>query len=199
MHSAYDSATSFASECAREVKMFLLKTEFEISEFFGVDACVEKVHGHMQFSLSEVQGFLNYGHGNKQTIFGNNGEVLFDISSAGLLKNKICYVLACSAAKVLGKEIVGNGGICFLGFNEDFTYSTSHENLFKVCVNSGIKAMIFEKMTIGEAYERMRETFDQTIVKVVSTAGIYNWLVTVFLREDKNCLELIGDSNASLR
>jgi len=198
VHSSYDSATHFASECAKEAKNLLLKAKFEIREFFGVNANSEKVQSYLQESLLEIQGFFDYGHGNEQCIFGNNGEILLDTGTAELLKNKICYVLACSAAKMLGKETVKNGGICFLGYKGVFYYSASFEEKFRICANSGIKAMITEKLTVGEAFEKMKTTFDQMILELSLTKGSNGWLAAIFLREDRYSMELIGDGSASI-
>ena len=199
IHGAYDDATIFSSRCAIEIKKILSSAGFQISELRDADACEEKLHKHLKDCLSEVRGFLNYGHGNERTLFGHNGQILLDPDSAGLLSNKICYIFSCLAAKELGGYVIKKGAICLMGFNGEFTYSTMHEDIFRICANSGIKAMIEKKATAKEAFEIMKETFNQMLTRVLNSRKDYaDWLVLIFLVEDRDYLELLGKDSASL-
>jgi len=182
-----------------EIKKMLSLAGFRICELHDIDACKEKVHKHLQDYLSEVRGFFNYGHGNERTLFGHNGEIILDMDSARLLNNKICYVFSCSTAKELGRQTILKGGICFLGFSGEFTYSTSHEGIFRICANSGIKAMIEKRATAKEAFKIMKETFNQMLARLLNGGKDYaDWLALVFLVEDRDYLELLGKDSASL-
>ena len=63
------------------------------------------------------------GHGNEYCVTGQNGEELISTGqNSTLLKNSHVYIRACSAGKVLGKEIVQNGAKSFIGYTEPFIF-----------------------------------------------------------------------------
>lgn len=198
VHANYDDATAFASECAREVKELIHRMKFPLKEFFGNDSNKKELHKFLKERIAETHCFLDYGHGNETTIFGNNGEVLIDLESASLLKNKICYVIACSCGRKLGEEIVSNGGICFLGFSGIIYYAPDHADLFKECWNSGIKSMISDKNSAEEAYEVMRNTFYTKYRSLIFDNQRVNLQTAYCLRYTRSHVTLIGDEHAKL-
>ena len=199
VHAAYDPPTIFASECAVEARQVLNSAKFPVWELCGAQACKAEVHKHLKAVISQVRAFLNYGHGSEAALYGNNGELLLDLDSANLLHKKICYIISCSAAKEFGEHVVSKGGICFLGFNGDFEYSPLHEKVFKMCANSGIKAMIERKTTVVEAVRIMRETFDNMIQHYSGNdKESANWLMLISLLRDREYLVLLGDGSVSL-
>lgn len=198
VHSPYDSATIFASDCASEISALLRSRSLQLIELFGADANKKKLQEYLQSNLSQVHCFLDYGHGNETALFGHNDEVLVEMRSAVLLRKKICCVFACSAARQLGKEIIRKGGISFLGFDGDFMFFPPHKEIFKKCINSSVKAMVIDKKPIGMAFEYMKKTFNEMIDYLTSIIGTSNWVAIVCLRIDRDRLELVGDRLASL-
>ena len=60
------------------------------------------------------------GHGDPDKIAGHKNEIIISKTNPEVLSGTIVYSLTCSSGQKLGKLIVAKGGICFIGYDEDF-------------------------------------------------------------------------------
>ena len=66
--------------------------------------------------------FLN-GHGDKNTVWGHNDEIIFDEENVALAKNNIVYALACNSLIGLGKFAVKKKGVeAYIGYADEFMW-----------------------------------------------------------------------------
>lgn len=115
----YDDGTEYLSAYALEVlKKF--KGKFLIKDFEGKKVNRENVEKYIKIKNPNLL-FLN-GHGNEKEIYGYKGEVIFSLTNAHLLNDKITYARACFSANVLGKEVVKNNSGCFIGYVYPFSF-----------------------------------------------------------------------------
>ncbi|MBI2604008.1 MAG: hypothetical protein HYW56_00515 [Candidatus Harrisonbacteria bacterium] len=66
--------------------------------------------------------FLN-GHGNENVVCGHDDEILLKESDVAV-KDKILYARACKSAKQLGQKAIENGASAYIGYDEDFIFTT---------------------------------------------------------------------------
>ncbi|MBT5022848.1 hypothetical protein HOK51_03970 [Candidatus Woesearchaeota archaeon] len=68
------------------------------------------------------------GHGNEFKVCGHENKDLLDETNISLTKNKLVHALACSSAKVLGKQAVQKGAKEYLGYSRPFMFITDKYN-----------------------------------------------------------------------
>jgi len=111
------------------------------------------------------------GHGNPDLIAGHKNEIIISKDNSKVLSNAIVYSLTCSSGQKLGKLVVTNGTICFIGYDEDFNLgkdsdseaSPRRDNIAKLFLepsNILVRSLIdgsSVKIAIKKAKEQMRK------------------------------------------
>ena len=116
----HDIVTYYISSWSKEIIKEAERRNILTLRLEGVKANRKNL---MSFLKKHNPGFviLN-GHGDENSIYGYNEEVLIKIGDEEILRNKIIYTIACDAAKSLGKSIVKKGGRCFIGYDDKFAF-----------------------------------------------------------------------------
>ena len=116
----YDDGTEYLSYYASLIIKEAENKQISFKDFEGKEANKENVS---KFILKQNPNllFLN-GHGESDSIYGHNNEILFSSeTNIDLLKKRIIYARACNAGVNLGNVAVeGNEG-CFIGYNYFFS------------------------------------------------------------------------------
>lgn len=118
----YDDGTEYLSAYAIE---FLKRVKFlniNFKDFEGKNVTKKEIEKYIKNKNPQLL-FLN-GHGNPSgdEIYGHNDQVIFSLSNASLLKNRIIYARACFVAISLGKAAVKDGSGCFIGYEFPFSF-----------------------------------------------------------------------------
>lgn len=136
--------------------------------------------------------FIAFTHGSNEALLAK--EVFISTqSNVDKLKNSLTYTFSCSAAALLGQELVNNGCISFFGYNSYAYVVHSHSGLFVECSNFGFKRLI-EGATTSESYLDMISKYEEEIDNRYKT----EFMVSVYLRKNRDALILRGEQNIRL-
>ncbi len=197
----YDQPTQTSHGWAESVKNYFQSDEWQIYDLSTEDAARPKVEDALIKTESRV--FIFYGHGISGVIKGQGDIPLIDLDNLKLLKNQICYVVACWTTQVLGKEAV-KFARCYLGYNKEVAvwfYEPYADHLGK-CVNKGIKAMIeMRDCTIEQARQYIIDEYNYWIDYYAIGDGASDTESSLFasdLRHNRDALSLMGDRSVTL-
>ncbi len=117
----YDDGTAYLSYYAQEILKNAEKLNKSKKDFYGKNANISEVSKFIKKKNPKLI-FIN-GHGDKDSLFGQDGEILFSIhKNLGLLKNRLIYARACNAGLNFGKEVVAKNKGCFIGYTLPFSF-----------------------------------------------------------------------------
>lgn len=142
------------------------------------------------------------GHGNEYCVLGQDNEELISTGkNSNLLKNSRVYIRACSAGKILGKEIIKNGAKSFIGYNEPFVFYHKEEftatplkddyakPFFETSNQVGIS--LIKGKTAKEANEDSIKLYNKVISSLLTSKSANSFLIPDLLGNMSNqiCLE----------
>ncbi|MFQ5863726.1 MAG: hypothetical protein ACE5IW_00695 [bacterium] len=157
-----NDATKFTYIWASKVlKKFLDADVYIVFDLKHKEAMRKKVEGVLHKIVSQVGVVVFYGHGGDSgtSLFGSDGKALIDLQNNQLLKNKICYMIACFSAHILGKDSISaeKKAFSYIGFQDRFVFIPFLEKSFGRCANAGIIKMITDGCTTGDAERTIRK------------------------------------------
>lgn len=154
--------------------------------------------------------FLN-GHGDAQTVTGQNYDVLLDKTvNKDLVSDTIIYARSCDSGKILGTILVQNGVVAFIGYVRKFLVVSTPTNMIKplkdhlaglfLGPSNLIPTTILKGHTVGEAHQRSKREMLKNFWKMISSAGSFEERYAArWLWSNIRSQVLIGDQNASLQ
>ncbi len=153
--------------------------------------------------------FLN-GHGDAQTITGQNYEVLLDVTvNKELVAGTIIYARSCDSGKMLGNELVHIGVVAFIGYTRKFLVGNTPSDITKpledhlaklfLTPSNLIPTTILKGHSVGEADHRSKHEMMKNFWKMISSAGSFEERFAArWLWSNIRSQVVIGDRNASL-
>jgi len=142
------------------------------------------------------------GHGDEYCVVGQNDEELISAGkNSNLLKNSLVYIRACSAGKILGKEIIKNGAKAFIGYTEPFVFYCKEDFLhmplkddyaqpfFETSNQVGIS--LIKGKTAKESNEDSNKLYNKVISSLLTSKSANSFLIPDLLGNMQNqiCLE----------
>lgn len=140
----------------------------------------EDARGSIVYPVLDEQqpaGLCEHGHGSSLTILGHQSYTVWAGYGEGLLylpfiQGKILYAMSCHAGADLGQMMVDEYGASgFLGFN-DLMYIVANQPFKETSMEPWIALM--EGQTMGEAYQRTLDLYDDWIDQYPSQYLIHN-------------------------
>lgn len=117
----HDDTTFYCSKWAGNVIKEADKKGFDVFDLSREKANKDRVESILANKQPRLV-FFN-GHGDDETIFGHNDEILIkNGANEDLLESKIIYAVSCSSAKELGKAAVEKGAGAYIGYEDDFVF-----------------------------------------------------------------------------
>lgn len=179
-------------ELAKEKKLTLFDLKKEKSNKKNVQGYLKKDQATLVF--------FN-GHGNESTVFGHDDkEIISTSDNLSLLRDKIVFVRACSAAKKLGKEAVQKGAKAFIGYKSEFRFWHRKDFMqrplkdplarpFMECSNQ-VEVSLLKGHGPKEAHEKSLDVYKKEIAKAFTSEGDTS-VIPALLHNMKNqvCLE----------
>lgn len=121
------------------------------------------------------------GHGDTHSVTGQDGEDLIVVGhNTDLLKGCIVFMRACNAGKVLGLEIMKQGGESFVGYKEPFRFYSNDKEYFNKPLEDDYARPFFEASnqvgvslikgkTAKEADENSRKVYRNIISRLLTS------------------------------
>jgi hypothetical protein len=175
----FDEVTEYTRKWVEEVREEIVKQNYQ---FVFLSNGVKREDVENVLKREDVDTLIFYDHGNEDCLWGSLSEKVIDTNNVDLLKGKVCYTLACLSGKKLGVEAWKRGCKVYIGYEEEFVFTIDEEELFKECANSGILKKLRDKVSWKEAFEYMKQKFNECIEKAQS------FWTKVWLAHDRDCL-----------
>lgn len=153
--------------------------------------------------------FIN-GHGNADSIAGQNDEILLTVTSQiSTLKGVVFYVRSCNSAKKLGTYLVSNGVSCFIGYkrefvffqNSSFTTRPLDDYIARIFLEPSnlIPTTLLKGHTTREAFERSQIAMRRNLQKLLSSkASFEDRLSAPYLWSNIQAQVLLGNTGATI-
>jgi hypothetical protein len=126
--------------------------------------------------------FLN-GHGNEKTITGHDFEPILESGKKEPVEKTIIYARSCEAAFVLGRKLITDGAIAFIGYLRKFIFGYTPSKITKPLEDSLAKlflepsnlvvTVIIKGHVVEKAHERSKKAMFENFKKMISTTATY--------------------------
>ncbi|MBI4214707.1 hypothetical protein HY546_01810 [archaeon] len=146
------------------------------------------------------------GHGSDDAVYGYQDQKLVDVSSAGLLKDKVVFARSCSALNALGKTAVKAGCKAFVGYNGKFLISHTNEYAAKPLsdptarrvmeVSNIVAKVILRGNSVKEAVNAAQLRAGELILKMFSSQEPYDAAAFRALYHNYGILSFEGNPEA---
>lgn len=148
----------------------------------------------------QVDTYIHYGHGLKESMLGYDLEPIIDEDNAHLLANKVIVSINCESARDLGFDAIEAGAKAYLGYTDKVWLKLNSHGVtytgFKES-NNAWNTLRLEgiPVTIGEAIDRMAEVY-QFWIDVYDFNGEEE--IACCLQASKDELLILGNDKAFL-
>jgi hypothetical protein len=142
------------------------------------------------------------GHGTYSSFLGFNMEAIYAVGAYDPreVTGKIAHFLSCEDAKSLGPDLVRNGCIAYIGYDENFVFDPSSSDIFFQC-DAQIDMGLANGLSVGAAVSQAVAFFKQKIAELYASGnGRAASMVEVNLSHLRSPLDgsAWGDPNAVL-
>lgn len=179
---------------------------YEVVDLEGKKATRARFIGTLK-KKSAILVVLN-GHGNEDVVTGHDNETILEKSDA-VVEDKIIYARACRSAKKLGPELIRQGALAYLGYDEDFIFIFDQEKVFQPLddktaalflePSNYLPTAILKGHSTGEANKRSKEKFMKNIEKLLVQGPSNNDYYAIrYLLWDMNHQVCLGDASVSV-
>jgi hypothetical protein len=107
--------------------------------------------------------FVAYSHGGKSELTANGtSQYISNTINIDKFKNSFFYTCSCYTGKELGVNLIDNGCLGFIGYNNKFTVWDFYRSPFVECANYGLKLFV-EGLKIDDLYRKMKDKYTEHI------------------------------------
>ncbi len=128
------------------------------------------------------------GHGADSEVYGSDGEMLISTNEKKeIYENKVFFVRACSAGKILGPLVVKNGAKAFIGYSEVFIFITDPQKLIKpledenagpfLRASNEVALSLLKGSTPQEAHEHGVKAHQKEIERLLNSKSFNTYLI----------------------
>lgn len=110
--------------------------------------------------------FVAYSHGTENSLSTNDDVYVYSSGNISKFANCLFYTTACSCGAFLGKQLIAEGCLAFIGYDKEVRVSLNSLDIFNNCDNAGLYFFWGQELTIFEAYEKMKKYFTQQAGKL---------------------------------
>jgi hypothetical protein len=158
----------------------------------GLNCTEANINNVLQGMLGNSFVFIALSHGNEDEFWSH--EVYLSSNNAHRLINAFLYSTACSTGKNLGKVLIDNGCVAFIGYGNEVNVLLNNTKLFYSCENYGIKSFLNNNETIGTSYSKLIDNYTEEIYKLFY-GSIDDLIVASVLIGNRDSLVLLGNDS----
>ena len=176
----FDQVTEYFYDFSEEIVRSAERKGFKIKKLVAEKANkkeFKKVISKLDYPLVVLNG-----HGNERSIAGHENKIILKSGeNDSLIKDKITYTRACSAADILGKNCVKKGDGCFIGYRKPFNFLANTEEYASPLKDKTAKLFLEPSNLVPislikgnnalHAHENSKKKILKNIVKVIRDGG----------------------------
>jgi len=134
----YDEATNYSSSWAKSLYNELKNKGYDVV-YIG-----DREIGRHEVEHALLRGdiFIFYDHGSEGALWGSKTSAIISGINVHVLKDKICYTMACLSAKKLGKLACSKGCNVYWGYEKEFSFTTYGNKAFADFSSYGLKVFL---------------------------------------------------------
>lgn len=186
---------------------YFSRSEMDFYDFINEQTCLIKNYEQIYSNQANLDNInlitskynnkpfivISYTHG-APTKLSCNGVPLVYSSNTHLFANSLFYSTACLVGRQLAYELINNGCKTFVGFKEESLVPVNEEyhTIFINCENYALKMFLLMNVTIGDAFNSMKNYMNQQIDKLIEIYG--DPICASFLNANKEAFICIGDT-----
>jgi len=164
-----------------------------IASIDGLNCTEQNINYHINAYSGDKFIFVGLSHGNEEELLTHNC-VFVSASNNTSFNQSLFYTTACSSGKKLGKSLIDNGCITYVGYDDEVGVQESYYDVFIKCENYVLLKFLNQGISIKDAYDEMISFYNSEIDRL-SLGTINDVIVAGYLTENRDCLTLMGNSN----
>ena len=137
--------------------------------------------------------FVAFSHGDYDCL-QTSSESYVDSTNSSSFKSSLFYTNACSCSSKLGPELIGNGCFSFVGYRDRVYIHPDYHNDFVDCEIHAIVEFLNTDISIGNAYKKMHEKYDETVLRLAS-GSIADTVIASTLVGNQSLLTILGNES----
>lgn len=204
----YDSATKYLSHWSEEIIKVAKVKGKKIVDLKGKNVTKKELMGRIS-KLNPRLVVLN-GHGSEQLILGQDDEILIQIGdNEHILHSRITYAVSCSCGKKLGPKSVMHGHTAFIGYDDDFVFTSNRKYLTRPLQDTRAKPFmeasnhvaisLLKGHKAADSSSRSKAMFEKSYKKLLSSESDPNSLQDAkYLRWNMMHQVCLGDTDAAI-
>lgn len=204
----YDPPTKYFSTWSEEIIAVAKSKQIKVIDLKGAKATKRELTGRV-LKLNPRLLVLN-GHGSENTVAGHDDETMIEAGvNEDILNSRITYAVSCCCAKELGRRAVENGNATFVGYDDDFIFTSERKYLSRPLMDkraqpfmeasNHVAISLLKGHKASEASKRSKEMFEKSYKRLLSSKSDPNSLQDArFLWWDMTHQVCLGNTNATL-
>lgn len=204
----YDLATRYLSSWSEEIIAFAKKKIKSVIDLKGKKVTKKELMGRLS-KLNPSFVVLN-GHGDESSIAGQDDETLIEVGdNEDILHSRMTYAVSCRCGKSLGPKIAAAGKSTFIGYDDDFVFTSDRKYLSRPLEDKRAKPFmeasnhvpisLLKGHKASDASKRSKAMFEENYKKLLSSNTDPNALQDArFLWWDMTHQVCLGDGEATL-
>jgi hypothetical protein len=158
----------------------------------GLDCSFEAINLATRAVNDNLFIFAAATHGDSDCLVNSQSDVFIDRTIAGAFRNSFFYSTACCAGSILGPELLQNGCLSFIGY-DDISTAPSDENYNALFINCEFYALfqfLSTTNSVQQVYSDMLVEFENQIDLLFESDEI---ITGIELQKNYYCLILLGN------
>lgn len=134
--------------------------------------------------------FITLSHGNEDEFLSH--EVYISHRNATQFSNSFVYSTSCLTGKNLGRLLIENGCVAFIGYSNEVNVLLDDTRIFYTCENYGIKSFLNNVESIETSYNKLIDNYTSVIHNLFN-GSIDELIIASVLIGNRDSLILHGD------
>lgn len=132
--------------------------------------------------------FGAYSHGGKNCLVKSRSSYVSTTINNTCFSNSFFYTFSCSSGFELGGNLIENGCLCFIGYNNIISIWSTYIQPFVICANHGLK-LFYNGINTFKIVTEMKEQYNIEIDNLYPK----DFMIASILRENRDALVKHGD------
>lgn len=186
----------YLSNCANSINSILnsrFNGQINIRKVFNSDLTEDQVLSQTQEVYDLPYLFFSFSHGSEEALFGHNNQPFVSVDNAINLRNSFSYCYACLSGKQLGKTLIDQGCLCFIGHTDKVIVFVDYSDYFMRAATRWILTFC-NGGTLSEVISAAYQSYTNEIIDLYTI----NPLAASKLLSNRDSLTLIGDRELTI-
>jgi hypothetical protein len=165
----FDDPTHYSHLWAQRLKRQIEAKGWQVAEVGG--RRVSRVEVEHALAENPEVPYIHMDHGSEDAHWGSEVEPVLDLANVDKVAGRIVYCMNCLSARKLGAVAYTNYSCIYVGYIEEFAFTTENEQYFCEAANSGFIAYANGESNWTRIKQIMIETFNKIVDAIADPWG----------------------------